>query len=39
MTGREVNELPCINFVRQCDVVVQNLNYNIAELRLDDADE
>ena len=26
MTGQEVTELPCINFVRQCRVVVQDLN-------------
>ena len=26
MTGQEVTELPCVNFVRQCRVVVQNMN-------------
>ena len=39
MTEREVNELPCINFVRKCRVVVQNLNYTLAALWLGDADE
>ena len=39
MTGCEVHELPCINFVRQFYVVVQNLNSNLSALRLDDADE
>ena len=38
MTGREVNEFLCINFVQKCPVVVQNLIYNIAALRLGDAD-
>ena len=39
MTGREINKLPCINFVRQCRVVVHNLNYTLSALRLGDADE
>ena len=39
MTGQEVTELPCINFVRQCRVVVQNLNSTLAALRLGEADE
>ena len=39
MTGQEVTELPCINFVRQCRVVVQYMNSNLAALRLGDADE
>ena len=39
MTGSEAKEFPCINFVRQCRVVVQNLNSNLAALRLGDADE
>ena len=39
MTGQEVTELPCINFVRQCCVVVQNLNSTLAALRLVEADE
>ena len=39
ITGREVNELTCIKFVRQCCVVVQNLNYTLSALRLGDADE
>ena len=39
MTGSEVNELTCIKLVRQCRVVVQNLNYNLAALWVGDADE
>ena len=39
MTGQEVTELPCINFVRQCCVVVQNMNSTLAVLRLGEADE
>ena len=39
MTGQEVTEMPCINFVRQCRVVVQNLKSTLAALRLGDADE
>ena len=39
MTGQEVTELPCINFLRQCRVVVQNLNANFAALQLGEADE
>ena len=39
MTGREVQELPCINFVRKCRIVVHDLNSNLAALRLGDADE
>ena len=38
-TGREVNELPCINFVRKYCIVVQNLNSTLAALRLGDEDE
>ena len=39
MTGKEVTELPCANFVCQCHFVVQNLNSTLAALRLVDADE
>ena len=39
MTGREVNELPCIEFLRQCCVVVNNMHSTIAALRLGDVDE
>ena len=39
MTGQEVTELPCINFVRKCRVVVQNMNLTLAALRLGEADE
>ena len=39
ITGREVNELTCTNFVRQCRIVVQNLNPTLAALRLGDSDE
>ena len=38
MTGQEVTEMPCINFVRQCRVVVQNLNSTLAALWLGEAD-
>ena len=31
--------MPCINFVRQCRVVVHNLNSTLASLWLGDADE
>ena len=39
MTGKEVTEMPCINFVQKCRVVVQNLNSTLAALRLGEADE
>ena len=39
MIGQEVTELPCINFVRQCRVVVQNMNSNLAALRVGEADK
>ena len=39
MIGQEVTELPCINFVRQCCVVVQNMNSNLAALRVGEADK
>ena len=39
MTGQEVTEMPCIDFVRQCRVVVQNLNLTLAGLRLGEVDE
>ena len=39
ITGQEVTELPCIKFVRQCRVVVQNLNPTLAALRLGETDE
>ena len=39
MNGRKVNEFPSNKFVRQCRVVVQNLNYTLAALWLGDADE
>ena len=39
MPGQEVTELTCINFVRKCRVVVQNLNSTLAALRLGEVDE
>ena len=39
ITGIQVNEFPCINFVCQCRFVVRNMNYTLAALRLGDADE
>ena len=39
ITGQEVTELPCINFVRKRRVVVQNLNSTLAAIRLGEADE
>ena len=39
MNGRKVNEFPSNKFVRQCRVVVQNLNSTLAEMRLGDAYE
>ena len=39
ISGQEVTELPCINFLRQCRVVVQNMNSTLAALRLGEAYE
>ena len=39
MTGQEVTDMPCIKFMRKCCVVVQNLNSNLAAMRLGEADE
>ena len=39
ITGSKVIELPCINFVWKCRVVVKNLNSTLEALRLGDADE
>ena len=39
ITRKEVTELHCINFVRKCCVVVQNLNSTLAALRLGEAYE
>ena len=39
MTGREINELPCINFVRKWRVFVHNMNSTLSALRLGDVDE
>ena len=38
MTGQEVTELPCINFVCKCRVLVQNLSSTLAALRLGQVD-
>lgn len=38
MTGAEAEELPSVNFVRQCRTVLQNLNETLAALRLGKAD-
>ena len=37
-TGVEATELPCINFMLQCRVVLQNLNENLSAFRLGNAD-
>ena len=37
-TGVESTELPCVNFVRQCRVVLQNLNETLSAFRLGNAD-
>ena len=37
-TGVEDTELPCVNFVRQCRVVGQNLNETLSAFRLGNAD-
>ena len=37
-TGVEATELPCINFVRQCRVVLQNLNDTLSAFQLGNAD-
>ena len=37
-TGAEATELPCVNFVRQCRVVLQNLNETLSAIRLGNAD-
>ena len=39
MNGLPENELPSLNFVRQCRVVVQNLNELLAAYRLGNAKE
>ena len=39
MKGQDVTELPCINFVWQCRVVVQNLNSTLVALWLGEADK
>ena len=39
ITGRKLNELPCIKFVPKFRVVVQNMNYTLAALRLVDSYE
>ena len=36
--GVEATELPCANFVRQCRVVLQNLNETLSTFRLGNAD-
>ena len=36
--GVEATELPCINFMLQCRVVLQNLNENLSAFRLGNAD-
>ena len=37
-TGVEADELPLVNFVRECRIVLQNLNETLSELRLGSAD-
>ena len=37
-TGVEATELPCVTFVRQCRVVLQNLNETMSAFQLDKAD-
>ena len=37
-TGCEAEELPCVNFIRQCRVVVQNINATLSAMRLGRAD-
>ena len=37
-TGVEAEELPSVNFVRECRVVLQNLNETLSAFRLGDAD-
>ena len=37
-TGIESTELPSVTFVRQCRVVLQNLNETLSAFRLDNAD-
>ena len=37
-TGVEATELPCVNFVRQCWVVLQNLNHTLSTFRLGNAE-
>ena len=38
ITGNEVNELPSLDYVCKCRVVVQNLNKVLSDLRLGKAD-
>ena len=37
-TGFEADELPLVNFVRECPIVLQNLNETLSALRLGSAD-
>ena len=37
-TGVEATELPCVNFVRQCRVVLQNLNETLSAFWLGNSD-
>ena len=37
-TGVEADKLPLVNFVRECRIVLQNLNKTISALRLGSAD-
>ena len=37
-TGVEATELPCVNFVRQCRLVLQNINDTLSAFRLGNAD-
>ena len=36
--GVEANEIPSVTFVRQCRVVLHNLNEILSDFRLDNAD-
>ena len=37
-TGVEATELPCVNFVHQCRVVLHNINETLSAFRLGNAD-
>ena len=37
-TDVKATEIPCVNFVRQCQVVIQNLNETLSAFRLGNAD-